>query len=113
MKFTLFFLYFQFLAALVLALIVLCSAGGHGDSHKKVIIHVPFNIKHHHHTHTVYKHIHHKAEGGHGGGHGGGEDEFKVLGYTYGGHGGGGEGGQHGGWEGGSSSGGGGHGGWE
>lgn len=78
-----------------------------------MIIHVPYKVKHIHHTHTVYKHV-----GGHGGG--GGDHEFyKVIGYSGGiddgevvshGHGGGGGGGGHGGWEGGFGGGfGGGH----
>lgn len=34
-----------------------CVAGG--KPHKRVIIHVPMKVKHVHHTHTVYKPIHH------------------------------------------------------
>ncbi|KAG5674592.1 hypothetical protein PVAND_004546 [Polypedilum vanderplanki] len=30
-----------------------------GKLHKRVIIHIPLKVKHHHHTHTVYKPIHH------------------------------------------------------
>lgn len=56
------------------------SAGGHGDSHKKYLIHVPFHIKHHHHTHTIVKHVYHKAE----------KPEYKFLGYTHDDHHGGG-----------------------
>lgn len=29
---------------------------------KRVKIHVPFKVRHHHHTHTVLKHVHHKVE---------------------------------------------------
>lgn len=36
-------------------LIVPCE----GKVRKKVIFHVPMKVKHHHHTHTVYKHVHH------------------------------------------------------
>ena len=52
---------------------VLCSAGGHGSVHEKVLIKVPFHIKHHHHTHVITKHVYHKAE----------KPEYKVLGYTH------------------------------
>lgn len=45
--------------------------------HKKVIIHVPYKIKHIHHTHTVYKHVHHNDHG-----HGGDHDYYKVIGYS-------------------------------
>ncbi|XP_055916197.1 uncharacterized protein LOC129949029 [Eupeodes corollae] len=41
-------------------------------THKRFVIHVPMKMKSHHHTHTVYTHIH----------HGGGKVEYKVLGYT-------------------------------
>jgi hypothetical protein len=30
-----------------------------GKAHKRVVIHVPMKVKHLHHTHTVYKPIHH------------------------------------------------------
>lgn len=30
-----------------------------GKQHKRVIIHVPLKVKHVHHTHTVYKPVHH------------------------------------------------------
>uniref|UniRef100_A0A6P7GG68 Glycine-rich cell wall structural protein 1.0-like n=1 Tax=Diabrotica virgifera virgifera TaxID=50390 RepID=A0A6P7GG68_DIAVI len=102
---------------LVLTLLGLCLAGGHGGGeHKRVIIHVPFKVKHIHHTHTVVKHV------GHEGGGGGGGEEYKVIGYSGGiddgevvahGGGGGGDFGGHGhGWEGGIGGGsiGGGHG---
>lgn len=42
--------------------------------HKKVIIHVPYKIKHIHHTHTVYKHVHDHGHGDH--------DYYKVIGYS-------------------------------
>lgn len=42
--------------------------------HKKVIIHVPFKVKHIHHTHTVVKHVGHQG--------GGGGDEYKVIGFS-------------------------------
>lgn len=41
--------------------------------HKKVIIHVPFKIKHIHHTRTVVKHVDD---------HGGDEEGYKVIGYS-------------------------------
>lgn len=28
-------------------------------SYKRVVVHVPMKVKHHHHTHTVVKHVHH------------------------------------------------------
>lgn len=31
-----------------------------GKSHKRVVIHVPMKVKHHHHVHTVYKPVHHE-----------------------------------------------------
>lgn len=76
-----------------------------------MIIHVPFKVKHIHHTHTVVKHV--------GGGGGGDEESYKVIGYSGGiddgevvSHGSGGGGfGHGGGWDGGFGGGiGGGHG---
>ncbi|EFN80932.1 glycine-rich cell wall structural protein 1.8 [Harpegnathos saltator] len=57
---------------LVIPLLKLASAGGHGG-HKHVVIHVPYKVKTIHHTHTITKHIHH-----------GGGDKYEVLGYTVG-----------------------------
>ncbi|XP_072753389.1 uncharacterized protein [Anoplolepis gracilipes] len=57
---------------LVVSLISLTNAGGHGE-HNHVIIHVPYKIKTIHHTHTITKHLHH-----------GGGDKYQVLGYTVG-----------------------------
>lgn len=28
-------------------------------AYRRVLIHVPMKVKHHHHTHTVFKHVHH------------------------------------------------------
>lgn len=28
---------------------------------RKVLVHVPMKVKHHHHTHTVFKHVHHQV----------------------------------------------------
>ncbi|GAB1866325.1 hypothetical protein CAJAP_07404 [Camponotus japonicus] len=90
---------------LIVSLISLTNAGGHGGGHKHVVIHVPYQVKTIHHTHTITKHIHHKDGGG---------DKYEVLGYTVGhpidlgGHGGGGHdfGGSSGGYDFGGSSGG-------
>lgn len=95
--------YFQLFVSLLLVLAAsLCVAGG--SSHRHVLIHVPVHVKHHHHTHTIYKHIKHQPE-------------YKVLGYELGGHGHGwsGGGGGFGGFSGGSSGGfgGGGYGGFD
>jgi hypothetical protein len=59
--------------AVLSALEMCCEAGIFGGGHKKVIIHLPLKVKQHHHTHTVYKHIHHKEP----------EVESKLIGYTY------------------------------
>lgn len=83
---------------MIAGLAVLCSAGGHGGEHKKYIINVPLHYKHHHHTHTIVKHVYHKAE----------KPEYKVLGYTHDeghGHSSGGDGGDGGGSHGGSDEG--------
>lgn len=49
-----------------------CVAGG--SHHKHIVIHVPLRVKHHHHTHTVYKHIKHHPY------------KFFDHGYDFGGH---------------------------
>lgn len=86
---------FQLIVSLLLVLAVsMCLAGG--TTHRHVLIHVPVRIKHHHHTHTIYKHIKHHEHH---------EPEYKVLGYELGGHG-------HG-WGGGSGGIGGGYGGYD
>lgn len=57
---------------LALALILLLSLANTSQarrSQKRLIIHVPFRIKTHHHTHTVYAHIRSAASGGTGSGH--------------------------------------------
>lgn len=49
-----FFLFLQLMALLMLTVLgSLCEAGG--SHHKHIIIHVPYHVKHHHHTHTIYK----------------------------------------------------------
>lgn len=32
-----------------------------GKMFRKVVVHVPMKVKHHHHTHTVFKHVHHQV----------------------------------------------------
>lgn len=78
------------MGALAVFVIAILSVDAGGSSHKHVTIHVPVQIKQHHHTHTIFKHIKHHdpLQGARG-------DVFKVLGYTYGdesGHGNGGYG---------------------
>ncbi|XP_037967214.2 uncharacterized protein LOC119692066 [Plutella xylostella] len=43
--------------------------------HTKVIIHVPYKVHRHKHTHTIVRHVHHKPAS---------HDHYEVLGYTYG-----------------------------
>lgn len=31
------------------------------NAYKRIIVHVPMKVKHHHHTHTVVKHVHHEV----------------------------------------------------
>nr|CAI5867697.1 unnamed protein product [Callosobruchus analis] len=112
--------FLQIASLAVLALVDVCSGGGHGGGHKKVIIHVPFKVKHIHHTHTVIKHVPHHEH--HGDkeyykviGYSGGIDDGEVVSHGHGGHEGG--GGGHHGFGGGHDLGGGqdlggGHGGW-
>lgn len=98
-------------AVILLALVVGAAvAGGRSNGKKRILIHVPLQVKQHHHTHTVYKHIVHEHDhehqhhgesppsGGDDVGHSnededssGGEysasgsnADYKVLGYTYG-----------------------------
>ncbi|GLV33842.1 hypothetical protein CBL_11273 [Carabus blaptoides fortunei] len=63
------FLFASVALALVFESCFAGGGGGGGGGHKKVIIHVPYKIKHVHHTHTVYKHV--------GGGGGGDHDYYK------------------------------------
>lgn len=54
-----------------------------GKHHRHVTIHVPLQIKQHHHTHTIYKHIKH-----HDRGYWPRDDVHSNIGYVYGGEGG-------------------------
>jgi len=42
-------------------LLVVTVSSGRAKAYKKVIVHVPLKVKHHHHTHTVVKHVHHQV----------------------------------------------------
>lgn len=95
-------------------LVLAAVEAGRSNGKKRILIHVPLQVKEHHHTHTVYKHIVHEHDhehqhhgesppsGGGGGGDGdsdstegeeansaeysasGSNADYKVLGYTYG-----------------------------
>ncbi|KAK9880870.1 hypothetical protein WA026_013197 [Henosepilachna vigintioctopunctata] len=41
------------------------GGGGGGDHHHRVIIHVPYKVHTHKHTHTIYKIIKEKPKGHH------------------------------------------------
>lgn len=61
MRLNLFFSVLQLMVLVVLTVFgSFCGAGTH---HKHIIIHVPFHVKTHHHTHTIYKHIKHIDHG--------------------------------------------------
>ncbi|CAG9797579.1 unnamed protein product [Chironomus riparius] len=47
--------YFEVFALLV----IFIETAKCGKSHKRVVIHIPMKVKHLHHTHTVYKPVHH------------------------------------------------------
>ncbi|XP_034248251.1 histidine-rich glycoprotein-like [Thrips palmi] len=66
----------QLALLVVLAALVGTSIGGSGKGGRKIIIHVPYYVKNHHHTHTVFKYMKGKdhaegdtetvGDGGHG-----------------------------------------------
>lgn len=93
-------------ALLAVSTVCLGVRAARSTGKKRILIHVPLQVKQHHHTHTVYKHIVHEHDHEHqhhGESHpgagvdvseetdgGGGEyasgsnADYKVLGYTYG-----------------------------
>ena len=75
----------------LLLVVILSSSLVAGGSRKRVIIHVPLHIKHHHHTHTIFKHVKHHERHHHDHHHDhhlhapyGGHDSYKLYSYSLG-----------------------------